>query len=301
VFSGRVGELLNGTPARVWDFTDPSEPSRWSERSLSLFVGDRVAIAPRVTVDGGLRFETIAGSAAAHDGTIGWTSLLPRAGIHWTMLNFWELGAFGSYARYGHRLPLTDLAYGEPDGADRQHLPVECVDRRRAAGEPDRPAGAAPGPGHRRRRRFPPRSNPALKRPHMDEAVLGFDARPSPRTFLRIAAIGRREKDNVAVADVGVPESSDSTIAGAGHRHRRRRHAGRSAPDFYKPLAGDFRRRSVSADQPGRRRGIVVGADMIGQVHTEKVLLLPRVSPRGRAEGIAAEPRLRTARERHRR
>ena len=30
--------------------------------------------------------------------------------------------------------------------------------------------------------------DPALKRPYLDEAVLGFDARPSPRTFLRIAA-----------------------------------------------------------------------------------------------------------------
>ena len=35
VFSGRVGELVNGIPARVWDFTDPAEPSRWRERSIA--------------------------------------------------------------------------------------------------------------------------------------------------------------------------------------------------------------------------------------------------------------------------
>ena len=35
VFSGRVGELVNGIPARVWDFSDPVQPSDWHERSIA--------------------------------------------------------------------------------------------------------------------------------------------------------------------------------------------------------------------------------------------------------------------------
>ena len=151
MFAGRVGELLNGLPARVWDFTDPSEPSKWSEHALNLFVSDRFALAPRVTVDGGLRFETISGSAAATSGGISWTSLLPRAGIHWTMLNFWELGAFGSYARYGQRLPLTDLAYGDPTAPTasiyRWDATVAGVPQQSAIG----PLVQRLGTGHRRR------------------------------------------------------------------------------------------------------------------------------------------------------
>jgi hypothetical protein len=73
-FAGRIGELLNGMPARVWDFTDPINPSLWSERSFAAFVGDTFALSPRVTLNGGMRVETIDGSAEAHSGTIAWRS-----------------------------------------------------------------------------------------------------------------------------------------------------------------------------------------------------------------------------------
>ena len=286
VFSGRVGELLNGIPARVWDFTDPVQPSEWRQHALSLFVGDRIAIAPRVTVDGGLRFETIDGSALAHDGTISWRSLLPRAGIHWTMLNFWELGAFGSYARYGHRLALTDLAYGDPTA------PTATISRWNAtvAGVPQ-PGAIGPvvqrlGPGTGGIAGFSA-IDPAVKRPTLDEAVLGFDARPSPRTFLRIAAIGRREHDLISVADVGVPESTYTTIG---------------VPDagidvagaqddqtliFYNRSPATFGADRYLLTNPTGDEGSFVGADMIGQVHTQKFFFLLGLTA-GRSEGIAA-------------
>ncbi|HEX3646718.1 MAG TPA: TonB-dependent receptor [Vicinamibacterales bacterium] len=286
VFSGRVGELLNGVPARVWDFTDPVEPSKWSERALNLFVSDRMAIAPRVTIDGGLRFETIAGSAAAQDGTISWTNLLPRAGIHWTMLNFWELGAFGSYARYGHRLPLTDLAYGDPTAPTasiyRWNATTAGVPQQSAIGPLIQRLGPGTGgvPGFSA-------IDPALKRPHMDEAVLGFDARPSPRTFLRIAAIGRLEKDNVSAVDVGVPESTYSTIAvpdtgidvAAGQADQ--------ILIFYNRSPATFGADRYLLTNPAGDEGSFVGADMIGQVHTEKFFYFLGLTA-GRSEGIAA-------------
>ena len=286
VFSGRVGELLNGIPARVWDFTDPVQPSDWRERSISAYISDRIAISPRVTVDGGLRFEAINGSAAGQDGTIGWLGLLPRAGFHWTMFNFWELGAFGSYGRYGHRLPLNDLAYGDSTA------PTASIYRWNAAsaGLPQQrdigPLVQRLGPGTGGVAGFSS-IDPALKRPYLDEAVLGFDARPSPRTFLRIAAIGRRETNLVSVADVGVPESTYTTV---------------TAPDMGIDIVGSgddqiltFYNRSPStfgADRylltnPAGDEASFVGADMIGTMRTEKLFFMLGLTA-GRSEGIAA-------------
>ena len=286
VFTGRVGELLDGVPARVWDFTDPTPASSWSSRSFSAFIGDRVAIAPRVTVEGGLRVETVDGSAAAHDGTISWRSLLPRAGVHWTMLNFWELGAFGSYGRYGHRLPLNDLAFGDPTA------PTAHIYRWNAAipGQPS-PSALGPlvqrlGPGSGGAAGFSS-IDPALKRPYIDEAVLGFDARPSPRTFLRIAAIGRQEKNLIGVADVGVPESTYTTIGVPD--------GGIDVPGsqddqilvFYNRSPATFGADRYLLTNPAGNEGSFVGADMIGQTRTEKFFFFFGLTA-GRAEGIAA-------------
>ena len=285
-FSGRVGELLNGVPARVWDFTDPIQPSEWRERAFSVFVGDRFAIAPRVTVDGGLRFETVDGSAAAHDGTIGWRNLLPRAGFHWTMLDVWELGAFGSYARYAHRLPLNDLAYGDPTAPTaniyRWNATVAGVPQQSAIG----PLVQRLGPGTGGTAGFAS-IDPALKRPRMDEAVLGFDARPSPRTFLRIAAIGRLERNLISVADIGVPESSYSTI---GVPDRGIDVVGSQDDQiliFYNRSPATFGADRYLLTNPAGDDGSFVGADMIGQLHTQKFYFFLGLTA-GRAQAIAA-------------
>ncbi|MCU1386312.1 MAG: hypothetical protein JWL71_5009 [Acidobacteria bacterium] len=286
VFSGRVGELVGGIPARVWDFTDPVQPSVWRQHALNLFVGDRVAIAPRVTVDGGVRLETIDGSAEAHDGTVSWRNLLPRAGIHWTMLNFWELGAFGSYARSGHRLPLSDLAYGDPTAPTaniyRWNATTAGVPQAAAIG----PLVQRLGPGTNGVAGFSA-IDPALKRPTLDEAVLGFDARPSPRTYLRIAAIGRKEHNMVSVADVGVPESSYTTI---GVADRGIDVAGAQDDQtliFYNRSPATYGADRYLLTNPAGDEGSFVGADMIGQVHTQRFFFVLGLTA-GRSEGIAA-------------
>jgi hypothetical protein len=285
-FSGRVGELLNGLPARVWDFSDPAQPSDWRERSLAAFISDRVAIAPRVTVDGGLRFEAINGSAAGHDGTISWLSLLPRAGIHWTMLNFWELGAFGSYGRYGHRLPLNDLAYGDPTAPTaniyRWNATTAGVPQQSAIG----PLVQRLGPGTGGVAGFSS-IDPGLKRSYLDEAVLGFDARPSPRTFLRIAAIGRRETNLVSVVDVGVPESSYTTIGVPDNGIDVMGTQDDQILTFYNRSPATFGADRYLLTNPAGDEASFVGADMIGTVHTQKFFFFLGLTA-GRSEGIAA-------------
>jgi len=210
-FAGRVGELVNGLPARVWDFTDPIDRSMWSERSFAMFVGDTFAMSPRFTVNGGVRFETVDGSADAHAATIAWRNLLPRGGFSAGLLDRWGLTGFGQIGRYAHRLPLGDLAYGDPTA------PTASIYRwnAAAAGLPSqRDVGALVqrlGPGNGGVAGFST-IDAALERPTLDEAVLGFEARPHPALFVRVAAIARRETSLVGVVDVGVPESVYTTI-----------------------------------------------------------------------------------------
>jgi hypothetical protein len=285
-FAGRVGELLNGQPARVWDFTDPLEPSAARERSVAAFVGGTAAIAPRVTVEGGLRFETVDGSATAHDGTISWRSLLPRAGVHWRMIDAWQLTAFGGYARYAHRLTLNDLAYGDPTA------PTASIYRwnAAAAGVPQQsalgPLVQRLGPGTGGNARFSS-IDPALRRPYMDEAVFGFEARPSSSTFLRMAAIARRERKLIGVADVGVPESSYSTIGVHDQGVDTVGTTGDQILLFYNRSPATFGVDRYLLTNPAGDDGSFVGVDMLGQVRTDRLFFLMGATA-GRSEGLAA-------------
>jgi hypothetical protein len=285
-FSGRVGELINGAPARVWDFIDPPELSDWRSSTLSLFAADSVTIASRVSVSGGLRFERITGSAAPGVTAITWQNLLPRAGVHWAATDFWKLAAFGEYGRYGHRLPLRDLAYGDPTA------PTAAMYRWNAtAVGPPQQSAIGPlvqrwGPGSRGVEGFST-IDPALKRPVMEEAVLGFEAQPRPSTFVRLAAIGRREPNLVGVVDVGVPESTYATIG---------------VPDigidvigaqddqillFYNRAPSTFGADRYLLTNPTDDVATFVGAELIAQVRAEKLFFIAGVTA-GRSEGLSA-------------
>src|SRR5262249_19295492 len=79
-FAGRALELLAGLPERVWVFNDPSAQSAWNEYAVSLFAGDTMTVSRRLTVDGGIRFEILGGSAASHPGSLNSRQPLPRPG-----------------------------------------------------------------------------------------------------------------------------------------------------------------------------------------------------------------------------
>src|SRR5262249_8904216 len=89
-FAGRVLELLAGRPERVWGFSDPAAESAWNGYAVNLFAGDTMTVSRRLTVDGGLRFEMVGGSAASHPGSISWRNALPRAGFHLGLFDTWK-------------------------------------------------------------------------------------------------------------------------------------------------------------------------------------------------------------------
>jgi hypothetical protein len=285
-FSGRVGELINGAPARVWDFIDPLQHSDWRSSTLSLFAGDSIAIAPGLTINGGLRFERITGSAAPGTPAIDWQTFLPQAGVHWTVTDFWQLSTFGEYGRYGHRLPLRDLAYGDPTAPTasmyRWNATTAGLPQANAIG----PLVQRWGPGSGGVAGFST-IDPALKHPVMEEAVLGIEARPHPLAFVRLAAIGRRESNLVGVVDVGVPESTYSTIG---------------VPDmgidvvgaqddqillFYNRAPSTFGADRYLLTNPADDEATFVGAEMIGQVRADRLYFIAGVTA-GRSEGLSA-------------
>ena len=285
-FAGRVGELVNGLPARVWDFTDPADASRRRETSIAAFAGDAVAVAPRVTVNGGLRFETVNGSAASGSSDVSWRSLLPRAGIHWAMVDFWHLATFGQYGRYAHRLPLDDLAYGDPTAPTARIYRWNAV----TAGAPEQsalgPLVQRLGPGTGGSATFST-IDPALKRPYMDEVVLGFEGRPHPSAFVRIAAIGRREKDLIGVVDVGVPESTYTAIGVPDAGIDLLGSADDQILLFYNRSPATFGADRYLLTNPAADAGSFVGADMLGQVRAQHFFFIVGGTA-GRSEGLSA-------------
>src|SRR5262249_20587253 len=158
----------------------------------AVFAGDTWTFVPRVTIDAGLRFETIDGSAEAHAATITWRNLLPRGGFYATIWDRQHLTVFGEAGPHGHRPPIRDLAYGDPPAPTAAIYRADKV----GGGFQRGPLVQRLGPGSRGVAGFST-IDPALRRPVMDEAVLGFEARPHPALFVRIAAIGRRETDLV--------------------------------------------------------------------------------------------------------
>src|SRR5205814_5912645 len=107
-FGGRIGEMINGVPTRVWDFTAPSmtgTPSAWNQSSIALFAGDRVDVSPRVTLDAAIRFETIRAGNTAAAQRVSSNDVMPRGGMRIALTDRLSTAAFAFAGRYGHRLP----------------------------------------------------------------------------------------------------------------------------------------------------------------------------------------------------
>jgi len=155
-FTGRVGELVDGLPARVWDFTVPLAGSDWRSSSLSLFVSDTAAIAPWLTVNGGLRFEALSGSteSASNESVGAICAARGRAPGH---DRFLEARGVRSVRPLRGSAAARRSRVRRPERADGDDVSMERDERRSAAAERDRSARAAMGTGHRRRfRRSPP-------------------------------------------------------------------------------------------------------------------------------------------------
>ena len=109
-----IGELVDGHPARVWEYTSDGESSHWRGNELTLWAGDEVAVHPRVDIDLGLRATMANASRGGAGGHITWTALSPSILGTYRAIGDGRLTFLAGYARYASRLPLNYLAWGDP-------------------------------------------------------------------------------------------------------------------------------------------------------------------------------------------
>lgn len=204
-FAGAMGELVDGVPARVWMFTDPEVESRRHDLTIGAHLSDRIELTRRISIDAGLRFDSLSASADGAATSIRWRSWMPRAAIRWAATA--QSALFAGYARAAYRLPLDLLAFGDP-GA-----PTADIFRWAA------PAGAAPaltalgplvaraGPGTGGDAAFS-RTDRRLRRPTSDELVIGLDIDPRGGMRFRLAGVARKERDLLGLVNTGAPASA---------------------------------------------------------------------------------------------
>lgn len=209
---GRIGELVAGIPARVWDYSGWQGPSRWSRSSFAVYAGDQVEMSERLLLSGGLRFERVTGEAAGAAQGVSWHDLYPRVSARWEPTGSRRFSLFSGFGRYGYALPLRWLAVGDPVA------PVASVYRwlTTSGVRPPQPSElgalvARVGPGTGGDTRFATIDS-GLERPRFDEWTVGVESRRGASTVIRLAGIGRWEKQNVALTNPGVPDASYSII-----------------------------------------------------------------------------------------
>jgi hypothetical protein len=286
-FTGRVGETVNGLPARVWDWTDPAAVSSWHATTMSLFASDTLTVTPRFTLNVGLRFETVRGSAS--DGTaepVSWNDWFPRGGLHFHLTDFWQIAAFVQFGRYGHRLPLRSLAYGDPTA------PTASVYRWNG-GDLTRASSLGPlverwGPGSGGDPNFSG-IDKTLRRPALNEGTFGFESRPQPYAFVRMAAIARYESPLAGVVNIGVPESTYTTIGVPDTGIDRIGSQDDQTLIFYNrsPSTYGADRYLLTNPQDNENWATYVGVDFVGEIHAKRLFLIAGGTA-GRSEGLAA-------------
>jgi hypothetical protein len=284
-FTGRVGELVNGIPARAWDWTDPAAESAWHQTKLAAYASDSIALSRRLTINAGLRFESTRGfSTAATDPSISWNNLFPRAGLHVALTDFWHISAFAQYGRYGYRLSLRDLAYGDPTA------PTGLVYRWNG-GDLTRASSIGPlveriGPGSGGNPNFSA-IDPQLGQPAMNEMVFGFESRPTRVAFVRMAAIARYDTPQLGVVNIGVPLSDYTTIGVPDPGVNRLGPPDAQTLIFYNRSPSSFGADRYLLTNPADDVATFVGVDVVGEVHGERLFLLLGGTA-GRSEALSA-------------
>ena len=281
-FTGRIGELVDGVPARIWSYSNPGGTPDWHESTLSLFAGDRITITPRVTLEAGMRLELVGASGATNPTAVGWRNWFPQVGLYVAGTRRFPIASFVRFNRSGYRLPLRDLAYGD------SLAPVADVFRWNGTPDSDpqlRAAGALVervGPGTGGDPRFSA-IDPGLERPIIDEFVFGFESRPA-RAVLQFAAFARRERHLIGLVDTGVPLSSYSVsmIRDTGDD----RFAGQLLPAYNRTPA------SFGADRylltnPSDNEATVVGVELTAQARIRQ-LFFTVGGTASRSEGLPA-------------
>ena len=297
-FSGLAGELVDGAPARVWQFTAPGVDSVRHRTTLTAFLTERNrARLPACGSTPVSAWTTLPDPRTADLGDLSWRSLLPRAGLEWTIARGWDTRAFVGVGRSASPLPLDLLAIGDPAA------PTADVFQWLAASPGAQPLStslgslvARAGPGTGGDAAFS-RIASNVKRPVTDEFVIGLESRIGRPVRLRVIGFARRERDRLGVVDIGVPLSAYSVVSVADAGLDLVGTEDDRAPALLQPAPVELRAGSLPADESEGRGGDIERLRDLGRVSHEPPDDLRRGHGRAWRKGerpIAASARSKT-------
>jgi hypothetical protein len=118
-----IGELVDGQPARAWQYSTDGAPSRAGGRELAIWATNEMPVTSRFDLTFGLRATTAAASRHGEAAGITWRALSPSISGTWRVLPDDRVTFLLGVAQYAARLPLNYLSYGDPHGlAGTVHL-----------------------------------------------------------------------------------------------------------------------------------------------------------------------------------
>jgi hypothetical protein len=194
----------------VWDYTISGRDFQAHQVTLAAYLGDTLMINPRLIVDGGLRFEMVKASAAGNPQRVSWYDGFPSGGLRWEFTTNKRLATLVRFERYGQRLRLGDLQYGDsssPIGNVYLWTATSAdptVSQREAL-------VARVGPGTGGDAAFS-KVDAGLERPYVNELMFGFEGRPDHRSFVRLLAVIRHEGQLIGLVNTGVTIDSHIPI-----------------------------------------------------------------------------------------
>jgi hypothetical protein len=190
----QIRELVDGVPARIWTYRSIGSADVRQLTTIAAYANEHLT-SGRLTLDAGLRLDSVSGSANAAAQGIRWTTWLPRGLLRWQIFHKDDVAAFAGYRRTAYQPLLNVLAIGDANA------PVADVARWNGASIA--PPFVRVGPGTGGDAAFT-RIDADLERPITDELVLAIRARPRPGLELQLARITKREQSLLSYVDTGV-------------------------------------------------------------------------------------------------
>jgi hypothetical protein len=198
-FSGAIEELVDGDPARVWQYSNAGADSQRHATTVLAFAGDRITLGPGRTLDAAISYDGVSGGADGAVTGISWHNVLPRVALRWKRRPTSLVTYVAGYRRAVDRLTFDTLAVGDP------FAPTALVSRWTAQGVG--PVVARVGPGTGGDRTFST-IDPSLSRPTTDEVVAGIDVQLTPGIRGRITGVAKHTRHLFSLVDTGAPLSS---------------------------------------------------------------------------------------------
>jgi len=202
-YVGALAEAVDGKNARVWQYTNSGLDAHRHATTVTAFVSDRIGLGPGRSIELGVGYDGVTGTAEGAATGISWQSVLPRLSLRWKQGASSHFTWVAGYRRSADRLTLDTLSVGDPAA------PTADVSKWTSQGVGALVARVGPGTG----------GDPAfsaidssLARPTTDEIVAGIDVQLTPNIRGRITGVAKQVRHLFDLVDVGAPASSYSTF-----------------------------------------------------------------------------------------